>query len=61
MRVDKPTLRCDRCGVETQDLAAMASFVTLTRYHPSGKDDWDLCPSCWSDFCDFLTGPPPKS
>jgi len=50
MRVDVPTLRCDRCRVETQDLAEMARFVKLTRDHMSGRDEWDLCPSCWVAF-----------
>jgi len=55
-RVDKPTLRCDRCGVETYDIAEMARFTNLAHDHMSGRDDWDLCPPCWTAFRDFLTG-----
>lgn len=54
MRIDKPRLRCERCHVETEDLAEMARFSKLTRYQPSGRDDWDLCRSCWTAFLDFI-------
>jgi hypothetical protein len=57
MRVDKPTLRCDRCKVETQDLAEMGRFNKLAHDHMSGRDEWDLCPPCWGDFHDFLAPP----
>lgn len=57
MRVDVPTLRCDRCNNTTQDVKEMGSFCTLTHYHMSETDEWDLCPRCWSLFLDFLTAP----
>ena len=53
-RVDVPTLRCDRCKVETQDLTEMARFQQIIRYHMSGHDEWDLCPLCWADFRVFV-------
>jgi len=53
-RVDVPTLKCDRCGDMTQDTKAMVSYRKLTYYHMSGKDEWDLCPVCWSAFRAFL-------
>lgn len=53
-RVDKPTLRCDRCKVETQDLAEMGRFQKLTHSHMSGQNEWDLCPECWVAFGGFL-------
>jgi uncharacterized protein with PIN domain len=59
MRVDKPTLRCDRCKTETQDLAKMGRFQRLTHPHLSGTDEWDLCPNCWAKFWDFLNRPLP--
>lgn len=53
-RVDVPTLRCDRCEVETRDLSKMGRFSTLTHYHVSGKSEWDLCPTCWAAFQNFV-------
>ena len=53
-RVDVPTLRCDRCEVETQDLVKMSRFAKLIRDHMSARDEWDLCPLCWSSFLDFV-------
>lgn len=56
MRVDKPTLMCDRCEVSTQDLVAMGSYIKLTHYHMSvnGRDEWDFCPDCWTAFKNFM-------
>ena len=56
MRVDVPTLRCDRCDVETQDINAMAAYQMIEHYHMSGRDKWDVCPRCWSAFLAFLDG-----
>ena len=53
-RVDKPTLKCDRCGGQTENLIYMGKYRKLDHYHMSGKEDWDLCPSCWSDFLTFI-------
>ena len=53
-RVDKPTLKCDRCGQETQSLTEMRRFGTLDHYYMSGKESWDLCPPCWVDFSAFI-------
>lgn len=55
-RVDKPTLRCDRCGTETQDLQAMTNYVKLRHSHMSGEEGWDLCPPCWLGFRVFVRG-----
>lgn len=54
MRVDVPTLRCDRCGNTTQDIEFMASFQKVGHYHMTGKDEWDLCPGCWIEFRVFM-------
>ena len=51
-----PTLRCDRCDVETQDINAMAAYQMIEHYHMSGRDKWDVCPRCWSAFLAFLDG-----
>ena len=55
-RIDVPTLKCDRCGSTTQDKHEMASFRNLTHYNPGGKEEWDLCPECWSKFKLFVSG-----
>lgn len=49
-RVDKPMLQCDRCKEVTDDINYMSKFKTLEHYHVQGKDEWDLCPKCWSLF-----------
>ena len=53
-RVDKPTLKCDRCGQETQSIFEMGKFRKLSHYQMSGSSDWDLCPECWSKFITFI-------
>jgi len=53
-RVDKPVLRCDRCQRTTEDTSEMFRFATLSHYHMSGKDEWDLCPDCWGFFRAFI-------
>jgi hypothetical protein len=55
-RVDKPALKCDRCGTITEDLAEMSKFQTVEHHHMSGTEKWDLCPLCWLDFRSFITG-----
>ena len=50
MRIDRPTLMCDRCQNATEDLGAMAEFTTLRRSTIGGEDAWDLCVACWLDF-----------
>lgn len=55
MRVDKPILKCDRCGKETDDLTEMSRFCKLTHSHMSGQTSWDLCPMCWRDFQTFMS------
>jgi hypothetical protein len=54
-RVDKPTLKCDRCEIETQDLREMGRFAKLEHLHMSGTEEWDLCPPCWDEFRTFMT------
>ena len=53
-RVDKPTLKCDRCAQQTQSLTEMARFRTLDHHYMSGKESWDLCPECWARFIYFI-------
>ena len=53
-RIDRPTLKCDRCGLETQDQTFMGRFKQLHRYHMSGESKWDLCPDCWDYFEEFM-------
>lgn len=55
-RVDVPTLKCDRCGDKTQDTREMGKFKTLTHYHMSGQETWDLCQPCWGEFTIFVAG-----
>ena len=57
MRVDVPTLQCDRCKTTTQDIRAMGSYVDLIHYPPSGGKElkWDLCQSCWRSFDDWMS------
>lgn len=50
MRIDKPTLMCDRCEQATEDLAEMGRFATIYRSTVGGETSWDLCPSCFADF-----------
>jgi hypothetical protein len=53
MRVDVPTLRCDRCSFETQDQNLMGGFNTLKGQwngYQGTKQEWDLCPECWKTF-----------
>jgi hypothetical protein len=54
MRVDVPTLRCDKCGFETQDIKEMSYFNKLQHSHMSGETVWDLCPKCWIEFRNFI-------
>ena len=53
-RVDKPTLKCDRCGEQTESLPYMGKYRRLDHYHMIGKGAWDLCPPCWVDFIAFI-------
>lgn len=53
-RVDVPTLKCDRCKDTTQDLGAMGRFATLRRSTIGGEEEWDLCPTCWAAFRNFV-------
>lgn len=53
-RVDRPALKCDRCGIVTEDLSEMGRFQKLTHYHVSGSDVWDLCPPCWSAYLEWV-------
>lgn len=53
-RVDIPTLKCDRCGATTQDIVAMARYITLNQYTVSNANTWDLCPECWPKFKAFM-------
>lgn len=53
-RIDVPTLKCDRCGLTTQDTSEMIKFSKLEQPHMSGRDTWDLCPTCSEDFRVFL-------
>lgn len=58
MRVDVPTMRCDRCGSRTQDLAEMGKYRTLTGMYDGyqgSKERWDLCPPCWGKFTNFIS------
>lgn len=52
-RVDKPTLKCDRCGLETQNISDMGKYKGLDHYHMSGSSKWDFCPECWGKFIAF--------
>lgn len=57
MRVDVPTLKCDRCGHTTQDINEMGGYQSLTgMYHgyQGSQEKWDLCPGCWSDYNAFV-------
>ncbi len=49
-RVDIPTLKCDRCATTTQDTRVMGVYRKLTYSHMSGREEWDLCASCWAAF-----------
>jgi hypothetical protein len=53
-RVDKPALKCDRCGVVTENLQVMGSFKKITYSHMSGREEWDLCSQCWLFFQLFM-------
>lgn len=54
MRIDKPTLMCDRCQHATEDLVEMSEFASIYRSTIGGRHDWDLCPSCYDSFHEFL-------
>lgn len=54
MRVDVPTLRCDRCEHTTQNLNEMARYAKLSHSNMGGTTDWDLCPDCWKEFNSFM-------
>ena len=49
-RVDRPALKCDKCGRVTEDQTEMMRFCKLTHHHMSGAEDWDFCPECWATF-----------
>lgn len=53
-RVDKPALKCDRCGYVTEDLSEMGRFMKLYHDHMGGTANWDLCPPCKAEFHLFL-------
>ena len=54
MRIDKPTLMCDRCRVQTEDLTEMGRYSKVVHEHMSGRRLWDLCPPCFTDFREFM-------
>jgi hypothetical protein len=54
MRVDVPTLRCDRCLTETQSLTEMAAFAVLRYPNMGGEETWDLCGACWGHFLRWI-------
>jgi hypothetical protein len=58
MRIDIPTLKCDRCGFTTQDLPEMARFIKVEQPHASGTETWDLCFDCRVAFGKFIAGEP---
>ncbi len=56
-RIDIPTLMCDRCRNTTQDVSKMGGYRRLAYWKPTGNpspEEWDLCPTCWNKFIDFL-------
>lgn len=53
-RLDVPTLQCDRCKTTTQDIKVMGTYQQVRHSHMSGEDKWDLCPTCWNAFQNFL-------
>lgn len=55
-RLDVPTLMCDRCKIKTQSLSQMGAYATLSRDQMGGPKRWDLCPTCWSAFLNFMDG-----
>lgn len=55
-RVDRPALKCDRCGTITEDIPEMGRFSGVQHSHMSGTDKWDLCPDCWQAFVKFIGG-----
>jgi hypothetical protein len=58
-RIDVPTLRCDRCKRETQDIDEMGKYQTLTGIYDGyqgASEKWDLCPDCWKQFINFTKG-----
>lgn len=57
MRVDIPTLKCDRCEHITRNSGEMDKYRSLTgRYdgYQGSHEKWDLCPECWSDYNAFI-------
>ena len=52
-RVDKPTLKCDRCGEQTESLTYMGKYRRLDHWSAWETEGWDLCPPCWADFIVF--------
>lgn len=56
MRIDKPTLQCDRCKTETQDLTEMMRWMSLRYNYPGGTDEWDLCNECSRAYMAWLSG-----
>ena len=60
MRIDVPTLRCDRCGETAQDESVMARFITLRGQwdeYQGTKQRWDLCRHCFELFEDWILTP----
>lgn len=53
-RVDVPTLKCDRCGITTQDANEMSRWQTLEHRNLTKVTKWDLCLTCWNKFQTFV-------
>lgn len=55
VRLDVPTLKCDRCQHVTQDPSEMGRYVKLSRDQVmGGRDEYDLCWRCWKDFSEIF-------
>jgi hypothetical protein len=60
MRLDVPTLQCDRCKNITEDITEMGKYRSLTGMYDGyqgSHEKWDLCPPCYTKFIDeFISG-----
>lgn len=59
VRVDVPTIQCDRCKNTTQDMDEMSKYQKLTGMwngYGSTKQEWDLCSKCYKEFTNFIDG-----
>jgi hypothetical protein len=57
MRLDVPTLQCDRCKYTTKDTDEMSKYRTLTGMYDgyqSAREKWDLCPPCYQLFLEWI-------